>query len=70
MNATQQLRDEHEGVLAMLEIIEAMLAKPELSTSEFEQVVDFLKVFVDRCHHGKEEEILFPTLERAGISKK
>jgi len=26
-------------------------------------------VFVDKCHHGKEEEHLFPALERAGIPR-
>jgi hemerythrin-like domain-containing protein len=30
--------------------------------------MEFLKVFVDRCHDGKEEEILFPALEVPGIS--
>ena len=29
----------------------------------------FLKEFADRCHHGKEEDFLFPALEKAGIKK-
>jgi hemerythrin-like domain-containing protein len=29
--------------------------------------VGFLKEFADKCHHGKEEGILFPELAKAGI---
>lgn len=31
------------------------------------QVVDFTSNFTDVCHHGKEEDALFPALERAGM---
>src|SRR3990167_8805692 len=30
----------------------------------------FIKNFVDKCHHGKEEDLLFPAMEEAGIPKK
>jgi hemerythrin-like domain-containing protein len=40
-----------------------------ISKSETQQVIEFLKVFVDLCHHAKAEEVLFPVLEAAGISK-
>ncbi len=33
------------------------------------QLLEFFSVFVDKCHHGKEEEILFPTLEQRGIRR-
>lgn len=29
--------------------------------------IDFLKIFIDKCHNNKEEEFLFPALEKAGI---
>jgi len=32
-------------------------------------IVDFLTVIVDRCHHGKEEMVLFPAMEKAGIPR-
>ncbi len=73
MKATKQLKDEHEGVLIMLKIIEKIIKNPsdkkELDTAEFEKIIEFLKGFVDKCHHGKEEDILFPELEKAGIPK-
>jgi hemerythrin-like domain-containing protein len=30
-------------------------------------MMEFLSVFADTCHHGKEEDFLFPGLEAAGI---
>ena len=32
-------------------------------------ILDFLKTFADKCHHGKEEDILFPALESAGMPR-
>jgi len=34
-----------------------------------EQLFEFFSVFVDTCHHGKEEELLFPAMETVGISR-
>jgi len=73
MKATEQLRDEHEGVKVMLTILGRVCSHVEatgnLNVSHFEGILEFLKIFVDKCHHGKEEELLFPALERAGVSK-
>ncbi|MDD5409239.1 MAG: hemerythrin domain-containing protein [Candidatus Omnitrophica bacterium] len=30
--------------------------------------IDFLKTYADKCHHGKEEDILFRTLEQKSLS--
>jgi hemerythrin-like domain-containing protein len=32
-----------------------------------ERIVVFLREFADRCHHGKEEALLFPALIRRGV---
>ncbi len=73
MKATQQLKDEHEGVKVMLAVLERVCRKLEetkhLDKEHFEKILEFLKVFVDKCHHGKEEELLFPALEAAGVPK-
>ena len=71
MQATMVLRDEHEGVLAMLTVVEAAAYRlrdgksvpPDLMLN----AVDFFRNFVDECHHGKEEQELFPTLAERGI---
>ncbi len=30
-------------------------------------IVEFLRTFADRCHHGKEEALLFPALQSRGV---
>jgi len=71
MKATQQLKDEHEGVKVMLGILEKVCEKFEAAGSidkkHFDGILEFLKIFVDKCHHGKEEELLFPALVAAGV---
>ena len=73
MKATQQLKDEHEGIKIMLRILEQVCRQLEsvenLNTEHFKGILEFLRVFVDRCHHGKEEELLFPALIAAGVPK-
>jgi len=73
MSATQQLKDEHEGILLMLRILDKIAAKIEaegnVDPHHLERIVEFLQVFADRCHHGKEEDLLFPEMEKAGIPR-
>jgi hemerythrin-like domain-containing protein len=33
------------------------------------EIVDFITNFADQRHHGKEEQLLFPALERSGIPR-
>ena len=73
MKATEQLKTEHEAVKLMMKILDAACGKikggNKLQLADFDEILDFLKVFVDQCHHGKEEQILFPQLELVGVSK-
>ncbi|MDH7515051.1 MAG: hemerythrin domain-containing protein [Bacteroidota bacterium] len=73
MDATRELVEEHEVVLAALNLMEKVVAameKPGMESREhFGLLLDFFQVFVDRCHHGKEEEVLFPELERLGVRR-
>jgi len=34
-----------------------------------ETAVDFIRTYADRCHHGKEEDILFRDLEKKAMSE-
>jgi hemerythrin-like domain-containing protein len=74
MQPTEELKAEHEGVLQMLAVLQGLCDRMEsrkpFLTGHLDQVVEFLKIFVDTCHHGKEEDILFPALEKAGITEK
>ena len=71
MTATEQLRHEHEAITLALSILEKLCQRlangEEVNPEHFGQVLEFIQVFGDLCHHGKEEEFLFPALEAAGI---
>ena len=73
MNATDQLRAEHEGIMNMLDILERiseqMASGRAANLGHLDRIIEFLSVFADKCHHGKEEDILFPALEKVGIPK-
>jgi len=68
-----QLKDEHEGILLMLKILDKVSGKMKkqgkVEFMHLEQIVDFFKIFADKCHHGKEEDLLFPEMEKAGIPR-
>ncbi len=70
---TDELRQEHDAILEMLKVMESILKKKESGETyhltQLEGVVEFLKIFADLCHHGKEEDYLFPALEQAGIPR-
>lgn len=69
--ASEELKNEHEGILHGLEILEKMADQLEsgstISIADTQSIVEFLKLFADKCHHGKEEGILFPAMEQYGI---
>ncbi len=73
MSATEELKHEHRVIERMLAILEAAVARvdagQELPTEFFPKVVDFVRNFADRCHHGKEEDNLFPAMEKRGFSR-
>jgi hemerythrin-like domain-containing protein len=73
MKATEILVTEHKAVLVALEILhkigEAIGVGNPNAPGDMEQLIDFFKVFVDRCHHGKEEDVLFPELENRGVPR-
>ncbi len=73
MTATGQLKEEHEGILLMLKILEKVSSKLEsqekVDPDHPERIVEFFRVFADKCHHGKEEDLLFPEMEKAGVPK-
>lgn len=57
---------EHRGIVLMLEIMKKVAEKirntQEVDKDHLDKIIEFLKIFADKCHHGKEELILFPEL--------
>lgn len=72
MQPTEILMQEHrviEQVLDCLEIIaQSSETNKKLDLEAANQAIDFFQNFADRCHHGKEEDCLFPMLEQKGFS--
>jgi hemerythrin-like domain-containing protein len=71
--ATTVLRTEHDAILRMLDAAEEVARQldrgqrvaPETLTG----LLEFFRLFADRCHHGKEEDLLFPLLEKKGLPR-
>ncbi len=70
MKTTETLRSEHEGVLVVLDQLERAVNAAgrgaPVPVDVFRDIQEFFNVFVDRCHHAKEESELFPRLIRRG----
>lgn len=74
MNPIKDLKAEHQAVQLTLKILDKINQQIEgtgkaSELGHIEQLLEFFAVFVDKCHHGKEEDLLFPALEQIGISK-
>jgi hemerythrin-like domain-containing protein len=73
MSATDVLKDEHRGVERMLAIVEAagkrLEAGGDVPADLYLSAVDFFRGFTDGCHHAKEEEKLFPAMEKRGVPR-
>ena len=67
------LMHEHRLIERMLGILEKEKSRIQedqaADTQLIDQSVDFFRTFADRCHHGKEEDILFRDLKNKSISK-
>jgi len=74
MQPIEDLKTEHEAVKITLRILDSICSEAEnngemSNPDHVGQLIDFFKTFVDKCHHGKEEELLFPALEGVGVSR-
>lgn len=71
--ATAILVEEHEVILRIIAVLNAAVGRlragQEVSPEVFRQAIDFIRTFADRCHHGKEQDLLFPVLEQRGIPR-
>jgi hemerythrin-like domain-containing protein len=73
MKPTEELKKEHEAVKLMLRILQEISkrldAGEKISAKHLTDILEFIRVFTDKCHHMKEEELLFPALESAGVAR-
>ncbi|MFH0910688.1 MAG: hemerythrin domain-containing protein [Planctomycetota bacterium] len=63
---------EHRLIEKMIGRIEAAVRLAQetgrIDSAFFEGATDFLRTYADRCHHGKEEDILFRALQEKPLS--
>ncbi|MBI2606096.1 MAG: hemerythrin domain-containing protein [Deltaproteobacteria bacterium] len=72
MDPIETLMNEHrfiERVLGAFEFYAEQLASgQEVDLGDYKLFVRFIREFADRCHHGKEEKILFSAMQQYGFS--
>jgi hemerythrin-like domain-containing protein len=71
MTPTETLKHEHQIILVVLDAAERearlMEGEGQLRAHRVEQMVDFFRNFADRCHHAKEEKLLFVKMHERGM---
>jgi len=69
--STQSLRKDHNLIKKVLQALDTTIKLLKSGKQIPEQILlptlDFTQNFTDVCHHGKEEEALFPALEKTGM---
>jgi hemerythrin-like domain-containing protein len=69
-SATSRLREEHVRILEVADALASLVdaaGDGRWDLDGFADCVTFIRLFADACHHGKEEDLLFPELEKAGL---
>ena len=63
---------EHRLIERMIKVMDSKLremkAGRNADTTFIETAVDIIRTYADRCHHGKEEDILFRELKKKPIA--
>ncbi len=73
MKPTAVLSEEHRVIEVMLVVLEKMVEKSRsdgrLDGEDARSAIDFIRMFADKCHHGKEEDLLFVRMNEKGIPR-
>ncbi|MCX8066346.1 MAG: hemerythrin domain-containing protein [Anaerolineae bacterium] len=73
MRPIETLMDEHRIILTVLDAaareVQRIQETEEVRVERLEQMVDFFRNFADRCHHAKEEKLLFVRMEERGMPR-
>jgi hemerythrin-like domain-containing protein len=73
MKPTDELKNEHQAIKLMLKIMAKVCDRLDthqnVEATHLDRIVEFIQVFADKCHHAKEEDLLFPAMIAAGVPK-
>ena len=71
MKPTRILEHEHRVIEQVLDCLDRIANRCQtdgrLDAESARDAIDFFRTFADRCHHGKEEQQLFPMMEARGF---
>ncbi|OGT20765.1 MAG: hypothetical protein A2V90_03870 [Gammaproteobacteria bacterium RBG_16_57_12] len=73
LTAIGNLMAEHRQIESVLNALERLINSSErhgqsITPAQIRDFADFFNEFVDHCHHGKEEELLFSAMLKFGFS--
>lgn len=64
---------EHRLIERMIKLMDSQLRKikkgNKIDACFIDAAVDFIRIYADKCHHGKEEDILFKSLSEKELSE-
>jgi len=73
MTPIETLKHEHQVILMVLaaaeQDLQAIKAGGAFNPDRMMKVVDFIRNFADKCHHAKEEDILFVKMHERGMPR-
>lgn len=68
MDALEILLEEHEIIEKAIDVLNKSAKNlqngKKVPSETFEKILNIIKNFADRCHHGKEEDVLFPLIKK------
>jgi hemerythrin-like domain-containing protein len=76
MDGIALMIDEHKNIKRMLKVVRkaclGVMNGKEIDYTDFEKMIDFIRNYADKNHHGKEEKILFSRMvdEIGGAAEK
>ena len=65
-NCIEELKSDHQNILAHLDDLEKVINQLAINREKVEEFLHFTETFAEP-HHQKEEQVLFPALEKKGI---
>jgi len=71
MRPTTVLMNEHRRIERVLDCLDRLAgqaaASDGIDAESARSMIEFFRRYADACHHGKEEALLFPAMERRGF---
>ncbi|MBI2054453.1 MAG: hemerythrin domain-containing protein [Candidatus Staskawiczbacteria bacterium] len=65
-NCIEELKSDHKNILKHLDDLEVVINQPAISREKIKEFLHFTETFAEP-HHQKEEQVLFPALEKKGM---